>query len=100
MGLPIGRRYADYIGPVSMRDRLTGVVHAVALALPHRRRLHPQDTGGGYQGVRREFGRWVVRPMTGPGSRRWVSKPHYATRAIPGNDLKAAEDWMLATLGI
>lgn len=100
MGLPNGRRYADYNGPVSTRARVTGVVRALALALPRRRKLHRHDTGGGYQGVRREFGRWVVRPMTGPGSRRWVSKPHYANRAIPRNDLKAAEDWMLETLGI
>ncbi|MEV2220628.1 hypothetical protein AB0E01_12180 [Nocardia vinacea] len=100
MDLPNGRRYAEYIGPVSTRERVAGLVRALSLALPRRRKLHPQDAGGGYQGVRREFGRWVVRPMTGPGSRRWVSKPHYATRAIPGNDREAATDWMLATLGL
>ncbi|WP_067465972.1 hypothetical protein [Nocardia amamiensis] len=100
MGLPNGRRYADYHGPVTMRDQVIGLARALSRLRPGRRLLHPRDSGGGYQGVRREFGRWVVRPMSGPGSRRWVSKPHYATRAIPADDLKAAEDWMLATLGV
>lgn len=100
MDLSNGRRYADYHGPVTVRERVIGVRRAVSRALPRRRRLHPQDSGGGYQGVRREFGRWVVRPMTGSGSRRWVSRPLYTTRAIPGSDRRAAEDWMLKTLGV
>jgi len=100
MALPNGRRYAEYVGPISTRDRVIGVLRALALTLPRRRRLHPQDAGGGYQGVRREFGRWVVRPMSGPGSRRWVSKPLYATRAIPRENREAAIDWSLKALGI
>ncbi|WP_330253311.1 hypothetical protein OG874_01460 [Nocardia sp. NBC_00565] len=100
MGLPNGRRYAEYIGPVSTRDRVTGLLRALVQVLPRRRRLHPRDAGGGYHGVRREFGRWVLRPMTGPGSRRWISKPHYATRAIPRNNREAAIDWSLEALGI
>lgn len=100
MDLSTGRRYADYRGPVTARQRLIGARRALSRVLPHRRKLHPQDAGGGYQGVRREFGRWVVRPMTGTGSRRWLSKPLYATRTIPGNDRVAAEDWMLRKLGV
>ncbi len=93
-------RYAEYIGPVSKRDQAISALRALKRAMPTRRRLHPRDSGGGYQGVRREFGRWVLRPMSGPGSRRWISKPHYATRAIPGNDPTAAKNWALKTLGI
>ncbi|WP_157107824.1 hypothetical protein [Nocardia amikacinitolerans] len=50
--------------------------------------------------LNRELGWWTVRPMLGWRSRRWVSKPTYATRAIPGDDLSAAKDWMRAALEI
>lgn len=98
MRLPNGRRYADYDGPVMMRDRLTGLWRAATRPRP-RRWLNPRHTGAGHM-LNRELGWWTVRPMLGWRSRRWVSKPTYATRAIPGDDLSAAKDWMRAALEI
>ncbi|WP_327113448.1 hypothetical protein OHB12_31595 [Nocardia sp. NBC_01730] len=98
MALPNGRRYADYDGPVTVRDRVIGV--ARALTRPRaRRRLHPQDTGEGYV-LNSEMGWWTVRPVTGAGSRRWISKPKYATRAIARDDREAALTWMGGLLGL
>lgn len=45
--------------------------------------------------LHRELWWWTVRPEMGKGSRRFVSKPMYATREIPGNDHDAATDWMI-----
>ncbi|MFQ6326160.1 hypothetical protein ACLMAL_08485 [Nocardia sp. CWNU-33] len=98
MGLPNGRRYADYDGPVSVRDQVIGMVRALTRPRP-RRRLHPDDTGEGYV-LNREMGWWTVRPVTGSGSRRWISKPKYATHSIPGNDREAALTWMGTLLGL
>ncbi|QIS15911.1 hypothetical protein [Nocardia arthritidis] len=46
------------------------------------------------------MGWWTVRPVRGFRSRRWISKPIYATRAIPGDDREAALTWMGKQLGI
>ncbi len=98
MGLPNGRRYAEYDGPVTVRDRVIGVARALSRPRP-RRRLHPDDTGGGYT-LHREVGWWTVRPVSGWGARRWVSKPKYATRTIPGTDREEALTWMCTKLGV
>lgn len=95
--LRLSGRYADYQGKISLRARVAGA--ARALSRPRTRRLHPQDAGRGYQ-LRRELGWWTVRPETGAGSRRFVSKPTYATRTIAKNDREAALTWMGKLLGL
>lgn len=47
-----------------------------------------------------EMGWWTVRPVTGAGARRWISKPKYATRAIARDDREAALTWMGQLLGL
>ncbi len=98
MDWPSGRRYADYHGRETVRSRVIGLWRTLTRPRP-RRGLHPDDTGGGHM-LHREMGRWTVRPVSGWNSRRWVSKPKLATRAIPGNDREAAIDWMCTQLGV
>lgn len=52
-------------------------------------RLPPEDSGGGYH-VKRELGRWVVRPVRGWRSVPWITLPLYADA-----DKDAAVHWVL-----
>lgn len=92
MSLLSGRRYADYHGPISLRERAASF--ARRFSRPRTRRRHPRDVSNGPT-LHRELWWWTVRPEMGKGSRRFVSKPMYATREIPGNDHDAATDWMI-----
>lgn len=90
-------RYAEYQGPISLRHRVENAVRV--LSRPRTKRLHPDDKGGGYT-LHRELVWWTIRPVSGWGSRRWVSKPTHATRSIAKDDREAADDWLIAALGL
>ncbi|ONM50493.1 hypothetical protein [Nocardia donostiensis] len=88
-------RYAERTGP----RRLWFWIRRSFADAVRRYRRDPRDTGGGYV-MHREWGAWVLRPVTGWRSLRWVSPPVRATRAVPAGDRDAAVDWHAQALGM
>jgi hypothetical protein len=76
---------------------LRGRVRGFVWYPPWRR--HPEDTGGGHT-INREWGAWIVRPVSGWRSWRWITPPSHATRSVARADRDAACFWALDVLGI
>ncbi|WP_157172877.1 hypothetical protein [Nocardia exalbida] len=91
-------RYASLDQPLSLRHRWGWLRHNTAMWL-RARRLDPRDNGGGYT-MRREWGAWTLRPVTGWRSIPWVTPPVHATRSVPATERDAALDWHAEQLGI
>ncbi|NKY88322.1 hypothetical protein [Nocardia veterana] len=83
-------------GDTSHRNPLGWLAHRAALAVRSLRR-DPRDNGGGYT-MHREYGAWVLRPVSGWRSLRWITPPTAATRSVTDRD--AALDWYAAKLGV
>ena len=73
--------------------------HSVGLWLARPNRLAPGDTGAGTT-LHREWGHWVIRPVSGWRSRRWITPPLHATRHVPASDRDGALYWGMDTLGL
>lgn len=86
-------RYADSV----QNNRWFWVRHHLAGLLQPRR--DPRDNGGGFT-MHREWGAWVLRPVTGWRSIRWVTPPVRMTRSVSADDRGAALDWHAQALGI
>lgn len=85
-------RYGESTG----HHRLFWLRHNAGQLLRSQRR-DPGDAGGGYT-VHREFGAWVLRPVSGWRSLRWVTPPVSSTRSV--SDRESALDWYSAELGL
>jgi hypothetical protein len=85
-------RYGESDG----HHRLFWLRHNASQLLRSLRR-DPRDTGGGYT-MHREWGAWVLRPVSGWRALRWITPPADATRSV--NDRDAALDYYAAKLGV
>ncbi|AHH19633.1 hypothetical protein NONO_c48490 [Nocardia nova SH22a] len=85
-------RYADS----SEHHRLFWLRHHVGRLFRSLSR-DPRDDGGGYT-MHREYGAWVLRPVSGWRSLRWITPPADSVRSVPDRD--AALDHYAAKLGI
>ncbi|NEW40762.1 hypothetical protein GV794_01820 [Nocardia cyriacigeorgica] len=82
-------RYAD--NPSGGAHRWFWFRHQTRLLIAGLRN-DPRDTGGGWT-LRREWGAWAIRPVSGWRRFGWVTPPTAVTRRP--QDRNAAADWML-----
>ncbi|MFQ6395719.1 hypothetical protein ACLMAJ_19915 [Nocardia sp. KC 131] len=91
-------RYAEIDGAAGLAYRWHWLrVHTTMWARSRRRA--PGDNGGGFA-LHREWGAWVLRPVTGWRSVRWITPAAHSTRTVPGDSKNAARDWSLSVLGM
>lgn len=89
-------RYAD-AEPAGFRRRWFWLRHNATQPMP--RRHDPRDEGGGFV-MHREWGAWVLRPVSGWRSVRWVTPPIHAAWSVPRTNRDAVSDPFLARRGI
>ncbi|WP_036504843.1 hypothetical protein [Nocardia aobensis] len=83
-------------GDSTEHHRLFWLRHNAGQVLRSLRR-DPRDEGGGYT-MHREFGAWVLRPVSGWRSLRWITPPVDKVRSVRDRD--AAADYYAAKFGV